>query len=88
VLKVNEWSYVGSQIILDPGFCTGKHPRGVLHSVYIAHFLIVILTGISMRESSRAGLGRLETNYPSGFAIVMAESPSDIRKHLKGLPGE
>ncbi|OAX34403.1 Cupredoxin [Rhizopogon vinicolor AM-OR11-026] len=49
-------------------------------------FCTVTLTGTSMRESLRAGLGRCDIDCPSGFAIVIAESPSDTRKHLKGLP--
>lgn len=41
-----------------------------------------------MRESLCAELRYYETHYPSGFAIVMAESPSETQTHLKGLPSE
>jgi hypothetical protein len=41
-----------------------------------------------MREFFRAVLCSYETNYPSGFAIVLAESPSETQKNLKGLSSE
>ncbi|KAG1874300.1 hypothetical protein F4604DRAFT_1763844 [Suillus subluteus] len=33
------------------------------------------------RESFGAGLCNYETNYLSGFVVVMGESPSETRKH-------
>lgn len=39
-----------------------------------------------MSESFWAGFRNYETHYPSEFAIVMAESPSETRAYLKGLP--